>query len=70
MSSVVRGLATEFEPIPEFRPSLWGFLHCTDLQRASDVVSTKADTMPIFLSPFSKQFHPCMKGSFQIKGFE
>ena len=58
----------EFEPRAEFRPSLWGLLLCTDLQRASDVISTKADITSIFLSPFSKQSHLCMKRSSQIKG--
>lgn len=60
----------EFEPRPEFRPSLWGLLLRTDLQRASGVISTKADIMSVFLSPFSKQSHLCMERNFQIKGFE
>lgn len=55
MFSVVRGLAMEFEPRLEFRPSLWRLLPCTDLQRASDVTSTEADIMSVFLNLFSKQ---------------
>lgn len=70
ISLVVRKLTMEFEPRPEFRPSLWGLLLCTGLQRASDVISTKADIMSIFLSLFSNQFHLYMWRSFQIKGFE